>query len=190
MSPIQTYITPFKFSMLAIRTVALFLFFSSLSYVSYLLVDLVERTPLSEATVGPYAAVILIYAIVLWVLIRHPEPIARVLSGGVPRFTTRSRWTKAELLATIIAAVAVYEILSGIPSLFSQIYGIFGRYSDMLGYGAPEKARFNLLVVGLFGSILKIVAASIVFLRSDELAAFWDRQQGGTALKRSHRFGR
>jgi hypothetical protein len=189
MEPNRKSITPLKFCILGIRLVALLMFFSSLTYGGYLLIALVGRTPLTEAAAGPHAAILLVYAIVLLIFIRYPEPIARTLSRGIPRFTVQSRWTRIELLAAILAAVAVYEMLSGIPMLFNQLYGILTRYQDMIAEGASEKGRFDLLVVGLFGSILKIGIAGLVFVKSDNLAVFWDRWQtaGGLRNNRTRR---
>jgi hypothetical protein len=185
MEPNRKSITPLKFCILGIRLVALLMFFSSLTYVGYLLLALVSRTSWTEVTAGPHAAILLVYAIVLLIFIRYPEPIARLLSRRIPRFTVQSRWTRIELLAAILAAVAVYEMLSGIPMLFTQLYGILTRYQDLNSGGASEKERFDLLVVGLFGSIVKICIAGLVFVNSDNLAMFWDRRQTAGGLRNS-----
>jgi hypothetical protein len=122
LEPDRTIITPLRFCIPGIRLVALFMFFSSLSYVGYLLNALVNRGPWSDAVAGPQAAILVVYVIVLMILLRYPEPIARILSKGVPRISVRSRWTRVELVAAIIAGVAAYEMLSSIPAVFSRYF--------------------------------------------------------------------
>jgi hypothetical protein len=189
MEPNRKSITPLRFCILGIRLVALLMFFSSLSYVGYLLVALVNRGSWGDAVAGPQAAILLVYAIVLLIFIRYPERIARTLSKGLPRFTVQSRWTRIELVAAIIAAVAVYEILSSIPAFLNQLYGILTRYQDMIAEGASEKERLNLLVVGLIGTVLRIGIAGLIFVKSGSLAVLWDRWQivGGLGSTRTHR---
>ena len=177
MEPYRTFITPLRFCILAIRLVALFMFFSSLSYVGYLLNALVNRGPWSDAASGPQAAILVVYVIVLMILFRYPEPIARILSKGVPRINARSRWTRVELLAAIIAGVAAYEILSSIPAVFSQLYGILTHYAYLTDERAAEKERFNLLVVGICGTALRIGISGLVFVKSGHVAALWDQWQ-------------
>jgi hypothetical protein len=184
MEPNRTLITPLRFCILAIRLVALFMFFSSLSYVGYLLNAVVNRGPWSDAVAGPQAAILVVYVIVLMILLRYPEPIARVLSRGVPRIGVRSRWTRVDLLAAIIAGVAAYEILSSIPAVFSQLYGLLTHYASLTEEGAAEKERFNLLVVGICGTALRIGISGFVFVKSGQVAVLWDQWQTTGELRK------
>jgi hypothetical protein len=189
MRPLQTSITPLRFCILAIRLMALLMLFSSLYYLGHIIYELVSNGPWRETVVGPEAATLLVYAIVLMIFVRYPAPIARAISKGLPRFVVRSRWTRVDLLAAIIASVAVYEMLAALPLFLNQLYGILTRYEGMIGEGAPEKARFNLLVFGFVATILRMAVSGIVFIRGGTIAQFWDRWQtaGGLKIQRTPR---
>ena len=184
MNPVRNFITPLRVTILGVRLIALLLLANCIYYLGSILFSLVagSRGPGLSAA-GPYAAMLLAYLAAVCVLLWYSAPIARSLSRNLPGFVAPSRWSRVELLAAIIAGVAAWEFLAGIPMFFERLFSILAHYLDYNVGDMTERDRFNVIVFGFIGASLRIGVSAIVFLKSGRLAMFWDRRQSAEGLR-------
>jgi len=175
-------LTPRKLSVIGVRLVVVLLLANCLFYVG-LLLDAFTHREVPRLAAATYAATLLVYAIVVFALLWRSDWFAETLSRGLPGFVAGSRWSRVELVAAILAGVAAYEVISGIPSLFNQLYALVDRYLEYTPRDLAERDRINGVVVGFVGATLRVGVAAIVFVKSGRLAMYWDRRQTADGLR-------
>ena len=178
----RNMLTPLKLSIIGVRLVVVLLLANCLCYAG-LLLDAFAHREVPRLAAATYAATLLIYAIVVFVLLWRPERIARTLSRDLPGFVAGSRWSRVELVAAILAGVAAYEAISGIPTFFNALYALLDRYLEYTSRDLSERDRFNGIVIGFIGATLRVGVASLVFVKSGRLAMYWDRRQSADGLR-------
>jgi hypothetical protein len=192
MQPTRNTMTPVRISILGLRFIAVLLFVDMVPSVGYLvglLATPTNNTDWGWVLASPSVASLMVHGIMLLILLRYSEPIARALSRSLPKFVVGTRWTRRDMVAAIFAGVAMFEMLSGIPALVSQTYGIISRYRELTIANAPERVRFNALLFGLIGAMLRVGIAGLIFLKSSRLAVAWERWQSAGGLKRRRQMG-
>lgn len=170
-------ITPQHISLLAIRVIALFFMLSAVSAFGMALAVAGMGEERRGVLLGPEAAGLACFLIVVLSLIVFQDPIARLMSRGLPRRGLQSAFSRLEVLSIALAAVAFLVALSSVPRLLTQLYSVLTYQHELIEQGVAEKHRFNLLIVGLIGSLLTVAAATMAFLWSGKMARVWERWQ-------------
>jgi len=183
MRPTRNLITPLRVTMLGIRLIVLLLSANCVYYLGSILFSIAGDRGVGLAAAGPYAAMLLVYIGVILLLLRYSDPIAKSLSRNIPGFAVASRWSRVELLAAIIAGVAAWEFLAAIPGFIRGLFAIVERYTEYTAGGVSDRDRFNTVVIGFIGELLRIGVSALVFLKSGRIALYWDRRQSAEGLR-------
>jgi hypothetical protein len=160
---------------IALRLLAIYLFFKILPSIGLTLYNLVVQPEYSTfEMIGYQLAISGLYIVVMIILVKYSKTLAEIISKDLPDEPINSPLESINLLSVLIAASAVFVLISSIPTLINQAYGFIIFYQSELE-SSTEKQRFNNLIVGLFGVTFQIVVASIIFINSKKLAAFWEK---------------
>jgi hypothetical protein len=165
------------FIVLVLRLIVLFLLFQSLSSIGAAVYALAIPDSHTSDFVGFQLSMSLAYFVALLILFKYASPIAEKVSKGISEDVIHTRWSSVELLTIVLAGVAAYIILSSVPIVVNQVFGIAGYYSWNRSFDYIPKGRLNDLFIGLLGTFIKIGVATIVFVKAKRVATLWEHWQ-------------
>ena len=117
------------------------------------------------------------HLVILILLLIFAKPIAVKVASDLPESVFPTAWTKIEVATAFLNAISALVILSAIPLLVNQFYGIIDAGRNMISEGLAEKERFNRLILGNIGAVLQIGIAVAVSFNAKRLAVLLDRWQ-------------
>jgi hypothetical protein len=169
--------SPRGLAILMLRLIALYFLVWAFTTIGYLFFQAGRTLTLSELILGPYTVGLLFNLIMILALFIYADPIARILTRGLPRALTQTRWTKAGLLSVVIAGLSLYMILSGAPAFLNQVYELVTYRIRVAQTGTPNVVRLDALLTDLLVSLLRVGMALVCFVYSSRLALWWENLQ-------------
>jgi hypothetical protein len=166
--------TPKTITIIALRLIAVYLFFELIPSVQRVLFSLRDTEFASWEATRFSLVLIVLYIMAIIILFKYSGPIANKVINTIPEETVQSNWTPINILSILIAGSAVLTILSAIPRFISQLYGLLTVYQNKLIY-LTEKKMFNDSFIGIIGTVLQIVVAGIVFINAERIALYWEQ---------------
>jgi hypothetical protein len=166
--------TPKTITIIALRLIAVYLFFDLIPSVQRAIFSLRDTEFGSWEAAKFNLVLIVLYIMAIIILFKYSEWIANKVINTVPEETAQSNWTPINILSILIAGSAVLTILSAIPRFISQLYGLLTVYHNKLTY-LPQKEMFNDSLIGIIGTVLQVVVAGIVFINAERIALFWEQ---------------
>jgi len=166
--------TPKTITIIALRLIAIYLFFKLITAIQTLVYSF-AKTEFAPWEAARFSLVLIVlYIMAIIILFKYSGQIADKVIQTVPEETVQSNWTPISILSILIAGSAVLTILSAIPRLISQLYGLSTIYQYKMIY-LSEKKMINDSIVGLVGTILQIVIAGIVFINAKRISEYWEQ---------------
>lgn len=167
---------PKTFTIILLKIFAIYLFFQAVPILGDFIYSFTESEVRTASVIGYFILQIGIYVISIFALFKFSNPIAEFMLRSIPDDSNEIISVNTSLLRILIAACAVYYFLSAIPQLVSQIYTMFSFYQEEL-MTQTEKNRITKLVLRFISVVFQIVVSALVFLKSNEIAQFWEKQQ-------------
>jgi multisubunit Na+/H+ antiporter MnhB subunit len=161
-------------TIIALRLIAVYLFFQLIPAIQSLIYSLTKTEFETWEKVRFSLVLIVLYIMAIIILFKYSVQIADKVIATVPEETVQSNWTPLDILSILIAGSAVLTILSAIPRLITQLYGLSSLYQSKLIY-LPEKNMINDSIVGFVGTLLQIVIAGIVFINAKRISEYWEQ---------------
>jgi hypothetical protein len=166
--------TPKTITIIALRLLAVYLFFDLIPSIQRLIFTLRDSEFASWEATRFNVVLDVLYIMAIIILFKYSEWIANKVINTIPEESVQSNWNPTNILSILIAGSAVLTILSAIPRFISHLYGLLTVYQNKLIY-LPEKKMFNDSLIGVIGTVLQGVVAGIVFLNAERIALFWEQ---------------
>ena len=167
---------PKTFTIILLKLFSIYLFFQAVPVLGDFIYSFTESEVRTVSVIGYFILQIGIYLISVFVLFKFSNPIAEFMLRNVHDDSNEIISVNKTLLPILIAACAVYYFLSAIPQLVSQLYTMFSFYQEEL-MTQTEKERINKIVLRFISVVFQIVVSALVFLKSNKIAQFWEKQQ-------------
>jgi hypothetical protein len=166
-----------RLSLLIVRLITFYFLVSMISTIGYYIMKWNEPARFPRELIGPYAAGILLYFIVMTGLFIFARPIARLLSRGVPNTRTQTQWSSTELLGLIVAGVSFFTTLEALPHVLNQLYAFLNYHQTIPESGVGDVPYLRNIVSGLVIATLRVILGVAGMVYSTRLARFWERAQ-------------
>lgn len=164
------------FTIIILKIFAIYLFFQAVPLIGDFIYSFSEPEIRTTSVLVYFILQFVIYLLLAFLLFKFSTPIAEFLLRNVPDGSTETISLNKTLLPILIAACAIYYLLSAIPQLVSQLYTMYSFYQEDL-MTQTEKDRINKIILRFIGVVFQIVVSALVFLKSNKLARFWEKIQ-------------
>jgi hypothetical protein len=174
--------TPKNFTIIALRLIAIYLFFRLIPLIQSLIYIIRDTEFLNVSAIRYGSIQLVLYIMAIIILFKYSHLIANKIVISVPDESVKTTWTSINLLSILIAASAVLALLLAIPKFISQVYGFSNFYQNRLLF-QPEKQRIDESIFEIIGTTLQIVIACIFFYNAKRIAFFWEKYNPQTNSK-------
>jgi hypothetical protein len=166
--------SPKTLTIIFLRILAIYVFIQSLSSIGFLVAQLIDPEFASHQGLKYQLLSIALYYITIFVLARYSSQIAERIVKVLPADPIHSTIGSGQSLAILIAVVGIFGVISSLPLLVNQLYGVSQIVSNVSSQDFTLKTQVNRMIVSLVGAIIKFAVSIIVVFKAKPLANYWE----------------
>jgi hypothetical protein len=166
--------TPKTLTVILLRILAIYVFIQSLSSIGFLVAQLIDPEFASHQGLKYQILSIALYYITIFFLARYSNHIAERIVKVLPTDPIHSSIGSVQSLAILIAIVGIFGVISSLPMLVNELYGVSQVVGNVSNQDFILKTQLNRMIVSLVGAIIKITVSIIVIFKAKALATYWE----------------